>query len=161
MTPTVGALHPFRATRPRPASGIVADMGRAIIGVLAAVLCAGALVSGCGGSSSSTPSYCKDRSNLESSVKGLTSVDLKSGGTSALKAQLEKVQSDAKALVSSAKSDFPSQTDAISASVTSLETSAKQLPSSPSVGQVAAVAAGASSVATALKGFTDATSSKC
>ena len=136
-------------------------MFRAVFGVLLAVLCAGALVAGCGSSSSSSPSYCKDRSNLESSVKGLTSVDLKSGGTNALKTQLQKVQSDAKALVDSAKSDFPSQTDALSASVNSLETTAKQLPSSPSAGQIAALATGAASVATALKNFSDAAASKC
>ncbi len=135
-------------------------MFRAVLGVLLAVLCAGALVAGCG-SSSSKPSYCKDRSNLESSVKGLTSVDLKSGGTNALKTQLQKVQSDAKALVDSAKSDFPSQTDALSASVNSLETTAKQLPASPSAGQIAALATGAASVATALKNFSGAAASKC
>ena len=135
-------------------------MSRAITGVLAAALCAGALVAGCGGGSSK-PSDRQDRSDLESSIKGLTSVDFKSGGTSALKAQLEKVQSDAKALVSSAKSDFPSQTDAISSSVNSLEISAKQLPASPSVGQIAALASSAASVATAVKDFTSATASKC
>ena len=124
-------------------------------------LCAGALVAGCGGARAAPPSYCQNRSDLESSVKGLTSVDLKNGGANALKTQLEKVQSDAKALVSSAKSDFPSQTDALSSSVSSLETSAKQLSSSPSTAQIAAVATGAASVATALKDFTDAAASKC
>lgn len=114
---------------------------------------------GCGGSSK--PGYCSDRSNLESSIKGLADVDLASGGVDALKTQLQKVQNDAKTLVSSAKSDFPSETSALQTSITSLSDAIKQLGSSPSVKQVAGLVPDVQSVSSAVKGFTDATSSKC
>ena len=130
--------------------------------VLLAVASAAIFPAACGSSSSSsTPAYCADRSSLESSVKGLTTADIRSNGVSALTAQAQKVQADAQALVSSAKGDFPQQTAAINTSVNSLSTALKGLPSSPSVPQLATVATDASSVATAIKGFSDATSSKC
>jgi hypothetical protein len=117
-----------------------------------------AALSGCG---SSKPGYCDDRSSLESSIKGLTSVDLRSGGVSALQSQLTKVESDANTLVGSAKSDFPSQTDALKSSVSSLKTAVQNLGSSPSAGQVVALVPAVQSVTSAVKGFADATSSKC
>ena len=124
-----------------------------------AVVGAVAVLAGCGGSSK--PSYCSDRSNLESSIKGLADVDLASGGLSALQQQLQKVQSNAKALVSSAKSDFPSETNALETSVSNLSDAVKQLGSSPSATQVASLVPDVQSVTSAVKGFADATSSKC
>jgi hypothetical protein len=122
------------------------------------VLVVGAIAAaGCG---SSKPAYCSARSDLENSVKGLTSLNVTSG-ISGLEAQLKKIQSTATKLVSQAKSDFPSQTQAIKSSVDSLTAAAKGLPSSPSAGQIAAIAADASKVVSSVKSFTDATSSKC
>ena len=82
-------------------------------------------VAGCGGSSK--PSYCSDRSNLESSVKGLTSAAT-SGDVSALKSQVTTIKSDATSVVSSAKSDFPTQTSAIKSSVDALGDAVKHAP---------------------------------
>ena len=113
---------------------------------------------GCGGSSK--PAYCSDRSNLESSIKGLTSLTA-SSGISGLKTQLQTIQSDATKLVSSAKSDFPSQTSAIKSSVAGLESAVKALPSHPSATQLGPVATAAASVVSSVKSFTDATSSNC
>jgi hypothetical protein len=115
-------------------------------------------VAGCGGSSK--PAYCSDRSNLESSIKGLTSLSA-SSGISGLKTQLTTIQSDANKLVSSAKSDFPSQTSAIKSSVAALESAVKALPSNPSATQLGPVAAAAASVVNSVKSFMDVTSSKC
>ena len=115
-------------------------------------------VAGCGGSSK--PSYCSDRSNLESSVKGLTSAAT-SGDVSALKSQVTTIKSDATSLVSSAKSDFPTQTSAITSSVDTLDNAVKTLPSSPSAAQVATVGSAAANVVNSVKSFSDATSSKC
>jgi hypothetical protein len=126
-----------------------------------AVVVAAATLAACGSSSTSKPSYCSDKSSLESSMKGITTVDVRSNGVSALTAQAQKVQTDAKALVSSAKGDFPQQTSAITSSADALSASLKGLPSSPSVQQLAGVATDATSVASAVKGFSDATSSKC
>jgi len=115
-------------------------------------------LAGCGGSSK--PAYCSDRSSLESSVKGLTSLDA-SSGISGLKAQLNTIQSDATKLVSSAKSDFPSQTSAIKSSVAALQSAVKALPSHPSATELGTVATAAASVVSSVKSFTDATSSQC
>ena len=118
------------------------------------------MAAGCGGSDK--PKYCSDRSSLEQSVKDLGNVNvLQSGGVNQLKSQLGKVESDANAVVSSAKGDFPSETSAIQSSVSSLKSSLAGLPSSPSAQQVVAVGVGAKSVVTSTQTFVDASKSKC
>ena len=126
-------------------------------GLLAVAVVAGLVaVSGC----SSTPAYCSDRTSLQNSVKGLTSLNV-SSGISGLKSQLNKIQSDASAVASSAKNDFPSQTSAVTSSVSALKSAVQGLPPSPSAAQVAAVAKDASTVVSAVKSFSNATQSKC
>ena len=120
--------------------------------VLAAAATAVSLA-GCG---SSKPSYCTDRTNLQNSVKGLTS-----SGVSGLKSQLKQIQSDATTLVNSAKDDFPSETSAITSSVTALKNSVTALPSSPSTAQIAPATRNAASVVSSVKSFVDASNSKC
>ena len=115
-------------------------------------------ITGCGGSSK--PAYCSDRSNLENSVKGLTSA-ASSGDISGLKSQVTKIQSDATSLVSSAKSDFPSQTSAVKSSVAALQSAVTALPASPSAAQIAAIAKSATAVVSSVKSFSDASKSKC
>ncbi len=117
-----------------------------------------AALSACG---SSKPAYCSNRTSLENSVKGLTSLNTSGGVVSALRSQLTKIQSEATALVSSAKSDFPSETTAVTSSVNALESTVKSFPSSPSAANIAALASQVSSVVTSVKSFTDSTSSKC
>jgi hypothetical protein len=116
-----------------------------------------AALAGCG---SSKPAYCSARTNLENSVKGLTSLNV-SSGISGLKAQLQKIETDASTLVSKAKGDFPSETSAITSSVDSLTSAVGALSGTPSASQIATVASSASSVVSSVKSFTDATSSKC
>ena len=127
--------------------------GRALVLLVCAAAIAVVALAGC---SSSKPAYCTDRTNLENSVKGLTSA-----GISGLKSQLTQVQSDATALVNSAKSDFPNETSAISSSVDALKNSLAALPSSPSVAQIATVTKDAANVVSSVKNFTNATSSQC
>lgn len=127
-------------------------------GCLALIGVAGLIVvAGCG---SSKPGYCSDRTNLDNSIKGLTSLSV-SSGISGLKSQLKKIESNATAVVNSAKSDFPSQTSAIKSSVDALKTSVQGLSSSPSAAAIATVAGDASKVVSSVKSFSDATSSKC
>lgn len=130
---------------------------RCMVTASAAIILIAAL-SACG---SSKPGYCGKRTSLDNSVKGLTSLDTSGGVVSGLRSQLTKIQSDATALVSSAKSDFPSQTTAITSSVNALEGTVKSFPSSPSAANIATLASQTSGVVTAVKSFTDATSSKC
>jgi hypothetical protein len=115
------------------------------------------VLAGCG---SGKPAYCTARTNLQNSVKGLTSLS-PSSGISGLEAKVKKIQSDAAALGSSAKSDFPSQTSAVMSSVQALEGSVRGLSSNVSAAQIAAVATDAKNVVSSVKSFTSATSSKC
>ena len=112
----------------------------------------------CGGSDK--PGYCADRSQLESSISDLANLS-PSGGISGLQAQLRTIQRNANALVASARSDFPSETNAIETSVDRLASDARALPSNPSTAQIAALASDASSVVSAVSGFVDATQSEC
>jgi hypothetical protein len=120
------------------------------------VLAAAATAVGLAGCGSSKPAYCTDRTDLQNSVKGLTSA-----GISGIKTQLTQIQSDASTLVNSAKSDFPSETGAITSSVDTLKSSVTALPSSPSATQIATVTRDAASVVSSVKSFVDASNSKC
>jgi len=118
-------------------------------------------LAGCSSSSSSgPPSYCADRTNLENSIKGLTSLNA-SSGVSALKSQVTAIQNSASKLVSSAKGDFPSQTSAITSSLNTLKSSVATLSSSPSAAQIVTVTKDAASVVSSVTSFMDASSSKC
>jgi|tagenome__1003787_1003787.scaffolds.fasta_scaffold19990560_2 hypothetical protein len=121
--------------------------------------CLALLLAGCG---SGKPDYCSNRSDLEASVKGLTDVQaLKSGGVDELKSRLSTVQSDATKVVDSAKSDFPSQTSAISSSLANLKSALQALPSNPTPAQLAAVATSGKALVTSVNDFMQASGSKC
>jgi hypothetical protein len=129
--------------------------GRGTLRCAAATFAAIALVAltGCG---SSKPSYCSDRSKLESSIEGLSTSRI-----SGLPSQAATIGSDATALVNSAKGDFPNETSAIKTSVSALETAVKALPSNPSATQIAALAPSAAAVVSAVNNFVSTTKSKC
>ena len=121
--------------------------------VVCIALAAPVALAGCG---SSKPAYCSTRTNLENSIKVLTSPYL-----SVSQQQFKKIQTDANTLVSQAKSDFPSQTSAIKSSVDALTSAIKALPANPSASQIATVTSSALSVVSSVKSFVDASSSKC
>jgi hypothetical protein len=126
---------------------------------LVTVVAGAALLTACGGSSK--PSYCASIDSLKSSIKAVPSTKIVQEGTNALKAALTKVEEDAKAVVSSAKSDFPNETSALSSSVNALASSATALTSTPSAAAVAQTVSDAAAVSTAAKNLASATSSKC
>lgn len=121
---------------------------------LGAVAVLGIGASGCG---SSKPGYCADRSRLESSIKEINV----SGGVSGIEAQLRTIQSNANALIASARSDFPTQTGALKSSIDAMAAGIKALPSNPTPAQIATLGTAASGVVTAVRDFADATKSKC
>ena len=125
------------------------------------VLAAAALVAaGCGGDDE--PAYCSNVSDLQQSVDDLKNVQLKeSGSLSSLQTAIQEVQSDADAVVSSAKEDFPNETSALKSSVASLSTTIEELPSSPTAQQLAALAPEINGVVTAAKDLDSATNSEC
>jgi hypothetical protein len=132
-----------------------------LLGSVAVAATSAALLPACGSSSSNKPAYCADRSNLQQSVSDLKGVDVASGGLAAIQSQLAKIDANTKALVASAKADFPQQTSAISSSVAALDASAKSLGSAPSATGAVSAAKDVSSVVTAFQGFSDATKDKC
>ncbi|MGZ4236941.1 MAG: hypothetical protein ACXVWT_12740 [Solirubrobacteraceae bacterium] len=132
---------------------------RGVLAVLAACAVA-ALLAGCGGSSK--PGYCANTADLKKSVQDLGSVNVVQGGTNALTSALSSVQSNATAVVNSAKSDFPDQTAAISSSIDALKKSAQSLASSPAQPAVIAQVPGQiSAVVKSIQDFSSATKSKC
>jgi hypothetical protein len=125
------------------------------------VLAAAVLLAvGCG-SSDDKPAYCSNVSDLQSSVNDLKNVQLNSDAVSTVKTDLQKIQTNADAVVSSAKQDFPSQTSALKSSVSTLSTAVKQLPSSPTTQQLAALVPDISNAVTAAKSLSSATKSAC
>lgn len=121
---------------------------------LAPLAVAAVLLAGCG---SSKPSYCSKVSDLQKSVQNLTSVTSVSGLTN----QLSTIESKAKETVNAAKSDFPSETSAVTNSLNALQATVKQLPQSPSAAQIATLTKQAGATVTAIKDLASATSSKC
>jgi outer membrane murein-binding lipoprotein Lpp len=129
--------------------------------IVSLALAAGALmVAGCGGGDK--PDYCSDVSDLQSSVDELESVDL--GGTdtlSTVQTDVDAIQSDVNAVVSSAKADFPDETSALESSFSTLSTSVKELPASPTAEQLLALAPQIASTVSASDNLKSATSSAC
>lgn len=117
------------------------------------------LAAGCGGSSK--PDYCSNVSDLEGSIAEIKGIELEGGAISTLQADLEKVKTNADAVVSSAKQDFPSETSALKSSVSSLSTTVNQLPATPTPQQLLALTSGIESTVTAAKELSSATESAC
>jgi hypothetical protein len=131
-----------------------------VVLTLAVALAAVALVAaGCGGDDK--PEYCSNVSDLKQSVDDLKSVQLDSGVLSTVQTDVQKVQSNANAVVSSAKQDFPTETTALESSVSILFTSINKLPPSPTPQQLLALVPQIRSVGTAAQGLSGATSSAC
>jgi hypothetical protein len=114
-------------------------------------------LAGCG---SSKPAYCSARADLENSIKGVSSLS-PSSPMSVLEAQFKKIQTDANAVVTQAKGDFPTETSAIKSSVEALTSAVNALKANPSASQIVTVTSAASNVVSSVKSFTDASSSKC
>lgn len=115
-----------------------------------------------GGCGSSKPSYCAKQTELKDSVKALGEVNIVQGGTSAVSSALKKVETNASELVEAAKSEFPTQTEAIDTSLTALTGSVKQISNAPTdTSAIAKVPGEIAALSSAVSGFTNATSSKC
>jgi hypothetical protein len=129
--------------------------------ILGALVVAAALfVAGCG-DSNSEPAYCSNVSELEQSVGEIGDVKLETGAIATLQGDLQTVQSNANEVVSSAKEDFPNETNAVKPAVSKLSTTIKQLPPSPTAQQLLPLASEISAVVTASKDLVSATQSAC
>jgi hypothetical protein len=131
---------------------------------LLALLTGGALIAGCGSSSSSSskPPYCDAVTKTENAVKSLPTLsDVKANGAGTLKTAVAQLQQNATTAVNQAQSDFSSQTTALKTSVDALTNTVKQIASTPSVQTLAQLPAELSAVGTAAKNLQSAVSSKC
>jgi len=119
-----------------------------------------AVLAGCGGSSK--PAFCSSLNDLKTSVQDLKNVDVIKTGTSGVTSALQKVQSSAKSVVSSAQSDFPSQTQAMSGALTTLQTTVGELKSSPTQPSlIAALPGQVKALADSVETFVSDAKSKC
>jgi hypothetical protein len=127
------------------------------LAVTCSALVAAIGLSACG---SSKPAFCTNRTNLENSITGLSSIHSVSE-LSALQGKIKTIETEATTLVNSAKSEFPSETSALKSSVEALESAVKGLSSSPTPGQIATVVSSATSAVNSFESFRSATKSKC
>jgi hypothetical protein len=121
-----------------------------------------AVIAACGSSSTSSakPAYCSSASALKKSISNLPTAI--TGGASSLEAQLRTVESQVTAAVSSAKGDFPQETQAMSNALAELKKTVQGLPASgPSASQLATLATQGTAAVTAIQAFVNATHSKC
>lgn len=129
--------------------------------ILGALVAAAALFVAACGDSDSEPAYCSNVSELEKSVGEIGDVKLETGAVATLQSDLQAVQSNASEVVSSAKEDFPDETNAVKSTVSKLATTIEQLPPSPTAQQLLPLASEASAVVTASKDLVSATRSAC
>jgi hypothetical protein len=132
---------------------------QAVLTLAVAVAVAALVAAGCGGDDK--PEYCSNVSDLQQSVDDLKGLQLESGALSTLQTDVQKVQSNADAVVSSAKQDFPTETTALESSVSILATAINKLPPSPTPQQLVALVPQIRSVGTAAQGLSGATRSAC
>jgi hypothetical protein len=132
---------------------------RMTLAVSVALTAVALLAAGCGGSSK--PDYCSNVSDLEGSIADVKGIELESGAISTLQTDLEKVRTNADAVVSSAKQDFPSETSALKSSVSSLSTTVNQLAPTPTPQQLLALKSGIEGTVTAARELSSATESAC
>jgi len=113
------------------------------------------------GDGDSEPAYCSNVSELEESVGEVGDVKLEAGAVATLQSDLKAVQSNANEVVSSAKEDFPDETNAVESAVSKLSTTIEQLPPSPTAQQLLPLASEVSAVVTTSKDLVSATQSAC
>ena len=131
---------------------------RMMLAIPVALAAMALLASGCG---SSKPDYCSNVSDLEGSIAEIKGIELESGAISTLQTDLEKVKTNADAVVSSAMQDFPSETSALRSSVSGLSATVNQLPSTPTPQQLLPLESGIASTVAAAQELSNATESAC
>jgi hypothetical protein len=135
------------------------------IRTLSAVLSVGgacAVLAACGSGSADQAAYCSSVTDFKGAVSGLADVKLVENGVSSLTTAVDKVETSGKRLVSDAKSEFSSESDALGASITALTTTVDELQSSADKKAViAAVPAEIKAVQESFNTLSSAVKSKC
>lgn len=123
------------------------------------LLLSAALVVGCGGDSK--PEYCDRVDELKDSVTALTDVTVDAELLDTVDADLQAVRTNANEVRDAAREDFPEETQDLETAVINASESIEELPSSPSAGEIAALAIEVGAVGTAASDLIDATTSSC
>lgn len=126
--------------------------------VIAAAVATAIGVAGCGGSD---PEYCTDRSALRESLSDLRDVDVRADGVGALETQLRQIQSDANALVASAREEFEPEASALRVALTRVEAAGRTAVADPSTQTLPALAAEVAGMVSAFDQLSDAVRSRC
>ena len=114
-------------------------------------------LTGCG-----KPSYCSKVSDLKGSVKQIKNVDPLSTGSNSIVHTVNQIEKNTNAVVSSAKSDFPSQTQALSSTYSALKGTVTQVSAGQtSKATLTTLAVQVNAFANAVDDFKTATNSKC
>jgi predicted component of type VI protein secretion system len=117
------------------------------------------LLAGCG---SSKPSFCSKVSDLKKSFQQIENINPLSTGSNSLAATVNGIDSNAKAVVSSAKSDFPSETSALSTSYDALKATVTQVADGQTnTATLVKLPGEVYALVTAVDNFQKATKSKC
>jgi outer membrane murein-binding lipoprotein Lpp len=127
------------------------------------VLTAVALFAGCG--SSSKPAYCTQVTNFENSVNTLEQAEVSPSNVSTIATDVQKVGTSSKELVSAVKTEFAPQINSMKGSVAAMETTLKELVSTPSSSTlshaVTAIPAQVEALKRSVGEIQDVTKSKC
>jgi len=130
-----------------------------VVALTSILLLSAALVVGCGGDSK--PAYCDRVDELRDSVTALTDISIDANLLSTVETDLETVRTNAEQVVDAAREDFPQETDDLETAVNNASDSIQELPSSPSAGEIAALAIEIGSVGSSASSLIDATTSSC
>ena len=100
-------------------------------------------------SGTAQPAICKSASDLKASLQDLKNVNVKENGTSAVSAQLTKIQQELQTLKNDAHGQYATQIDALSTALSGLSASLRAAGSHLDSTTVTAVASSVASVASA------------
>jgi len=119
--------------------------------------------SGASGSASGSaqPAVCKTVNDLKASLADLKNVDIKQNGTSAVSAQLTKIQQELQALKTDAHGQYATQIDALMTALSGLSASLSAAGSHLNTSTVTALASSVATVVSAGTNLVTAVSNTC
>jgi hypothetical protein len=143
-------------------------MARRVSGLAVACVMAGAFLTACSSSTSSSasdgtskPAVCTDVAHLKTSVQDLKNVNVRANGASAVSDQLSKIEQQFNTLKTDAKGQYSTQIDALSEALSGLSSGVNAAKGNVNGATLSAVAAAAGSVVSAGNNLVTAVSNTC
>jgi hypothetical protein len=122
---------------------------------------AGATTTATAKATGTNAAICTSVANLKASLQDLKNVNVKENGTSAVSAQLTKIEQQLQTLKADAHGQYSAQIDSLSTALSGLKASLSAAGSQPNGTTLAAVAASVASVVTTGSDLVTAVSSTC